>query len=158
MNRFSFNPVKRWGFGKLGVLVAVGLFLVGVAARSQEGGERLAQGGTDFDLSRHSIDGGGVMRSTGGDFELSGTIGQPDAGVMTGGDFELAGGFWFELTPTDCDDDGLVSLFDHEVFAACMLGPDGGIDTSPCPCFDVDGDGDITLNDYARLQSGFTGQ
>ena len=42
-----------------------------------------------------TIDGGGEMFTTGGDFELSGTIGQPDAGeIMTGGDFELAGGFW----------------------------------------------------------------
>ncbi len=41
-----------------------------------------------------TIDAGGGMRSTGGDFELSGTIGQPDAGTMSGGDFELTGGFW----------------------------------------------------------------
>jgi len=52
--------------------------------------------GQNYDLSWHSIDGGGVMRSTGGDFELSGTIGQPDAGVLVGGDFTLSGGFWFE--------------------------------------------------------------
>ena len=115
-------------------------------------------GGTDYDLSRNSIDGGGVMRSIGGDFELSSTIGQPDAGVMSGGEFELVGGFWFELPPTDCNDDGLVSLLDHETFTACLLGPDGGIDASPCPCFDVDGDGHVTLNDYAQLQARFTGQ
>ena len=115
-------------------------------------------GGTDYDLSRNSIDGGGVMRSTGGGFELSGSIGQPDAGTMTGGGFELAGGFWFGLAPADCNEDGLVSLFDHETFTSCLLGPGGGIGASPCPCFDVDRDGDITLNDYAQLQAGFTGQ
>ncbi|UCC31662.1 MAG: hypothetical protein JSU86_05160, partial [Phycisphaerales bacterium] len=49
----------------------------------------------DFEISRSTIDGGGTMRSTGGDFELSGTIGQPDAGTLSGGDFELSGGFWF---------------------------------------------------------------
>ena len=49
----------------------------------------------DFDLDWYTIDGGGEMWSMGNDFELSGTIGQPDAGaVMTGGDFELIGGFW----------------------------------------------------------------
>ncbi len=112
----------------------------------------------DFEITRSTIDGGGVMRSAGGDFELSGTIGQPDAGVITGDDFELTGGFWFELPPTDCNDDGLVSLLDHETLSACLLGPNGGIDTSPCPCFDVDRDGDITLSDYAALQAGFTGQ
>lgn len=118
--------------------------------------EPVEQGGA-FEITRSTIDGGGVMRSTGDDFELSGSIGQPDAGVMTGGDFELMGGSWFEVPPTDCNEDGLVSLFDHETFSACLLGPDGGIDASPCLCFDVDRDGNVTLGDYARLQAGFTG-
>jgi len=48
----------------------------------------------DYTIDWYTVDGGGEMASTGGDFELSGTIGQPDAGVMTGGDFELVGGFW----------------------------------------------------------------
>jgi hypothetical protein len=48
-----------------------------------------------FDLDWNTIDGGGAMWTTGGDFELSGTIGQPDAGAtMTGGSFSLTGGFW----------------------------------------------------------------
>lgn len=112
----------------------------------------------DFEITRSTIYGGGVMRSTGDDFELSGSIGQPDAGPMTGGGFELAGGFWFGLVPADCNEDGLVSLFDQETFTSCLLGPGGGIGAGPCPCFDVDRDGDITLNDYAQLQAGFTGQ
>ena len=115
-------------------------------------------GPPDFEITPSTIDGGGVMRSTGDDFELSGTIGQPDAGTMTGDDYELSGGFWFGLAPTDCNEDGLVSLFDHEIFTSCLLGPSGGIGAGPCPCFDVDRDGDITLNDYAQLQAGFTGQ
>ena len=41
----------------------------------------------------HTIDGGGGT-STGGEYGVSGTIGQPDAGVMSGGSFTLAGGFW----------------------------------------------------------------
>ncbi len=112
----------------------------------------------EFEITRSSIDGGGVMRSTGGGFELSGTIGQPDAGVLEGGDFVLTGGLWFELPPTDCNDDGIVSLLDHETFTACLSGPNGSIDASPCPCFDVDGDSRITLSDYAQLQAGFAGQ
>jgi len=35
---------------------------------------------------------GAGSSSTGGEFELSGTIGQPDAGEMSGGDFTLAAG------------------------------------------------------------------
>ena len=51
--------------------------------------------GGDFEITRHTIDNGGG-RSTGGDFELNGTIGQPDASVQTasGGNFQLTGGFW----------------------------------------------------------------
>ena len=117
-----------------------------------------AAGPPEFEITRATIDGGGVMRSTGGEYELSGTMGQPDAGVMEGGGFTLSGGFWFELVPTDCNEDGLISLFDHETFISCLLGPGGGIDAGPCRCFDVDRDSDITLNDYAQLQAEFTGQ
>ena len=98
-------------------------------------------GPSDFEITRSTIDGGGEMHSTGNDFERSGTIGQPDAGVMVGDDFELTGGFWFGLPPTDCNEDGLVSMFDHENFTSCLLGPSGGIGAGPCPCFDVDRDG-----------------
>lgn len=47
----------------------------------------------DYDISWSTIDGGGGT-STGGNYSLSGTIGQPDAGEMAGGDYVLAGGFW----------------------------------------------------------------
>ena len=33
-----------------------------------------------YEITRSTIDGGGVMQSTGGEYELSGTIGQHDAG------------------------------------------------------------------------------
>ncbi len=54
-----------------------------------------AYASADYDLSWFTIDAGGDMWGTGGGFELSGTIGQPDAGTaLTGGGFELTGGFW----------------------------------------------------------------
>ena len=53
----------------------------------------LGQTGGDYEISWSTIDGGGG-RSTGGDFALIGTIGQPDAAEMAGGDYELSGGFW----------------------------------------------------------------
>ena len=61
-----------------------------------------AFGGDPFEIDWHTIDGGGAMRSRGSYFELSGSIGQPDAGVMTNGDFELTGGLWFRLPVSDC--------------------------------------------------------
>ena len=49
----------------------------------------------DYDLFWHTFDGGGAMFSTGGNFSLGGTIGQPDASnTLSGGNFGLVGGFW----------------------------------------------------------------
>jgi len=114
--------------------------------------------GQEYEITRATIDGGGVIHSAGGGFELSGTVGQPDAATTNDATFAVTGGLWFGLAPADCNDDGLVSLADHEVLTACLTGPQGGISASPCPCFDADGDGDITLFDFAKLQAGFTGQ
>jgi hypothetical protein len=75
-------------------------------------------GGPTFDLSWHTVDGGGGT-SYGGALELSGTIGQPDTGaVMTGEDFELTGGFWAApesvgpTCPEDLNGDDVVNVFD----------------------------------------------
>ena len=58
-----------------------------------------AQSGGDYNLSWNTIDSGGAINSTGGDFGLSGSIGQPEAGLLTGGDFQLSGGFWSVAAP-----------------------------------------------------------
>lgn len=44
-------------------------------------------------LTRSTVDGGGGA-SSGGEFRLRGTIGQPDAASASGGTFRLRGGFW----------------------------------------------------------------
>jgi hypothetical protein len=47
-----------------------------------------------YNIDWYKIAGGGGM-STGGTYQVSGTIGQPDAsGAMTGGNYSLTGGFW----------------------------------------------------------------
>src|ERR1700722_4945451 len=46
-----------------------------------------------YDLSWNVIAGGGGT-STGSNYTLSGTIGQPSAGPMSGGSYSLYGGFW----------------------------------------------------------------
>ncbi len=111
----------------------------------------------DFDLSWHTIDGGGETFSAGGDFRLSGTIGQPDSGMLTGAAFELSGGFWFPVPPDDCNSDGGVNLIDYGDFDGCLSGPDGGLPAPGCSCFDLDGDSDIDLSDVAEFQAAFTG-
>ncbi len=110
-----------------------------------------------FEITRSTIDGGGVMRSTGDDYELSGTIGQFDAGVMTEGEYELTGGFWFGIPPGDCEDDGDVDLFDYDQFQRCMTGPDAGPPAPGCNCFDLDQNDTIDLLDFAITQTHFTG-
>ena len=109
----------------------------------------------NFEISRHTIDGGGVMRSAGGEFELSGTIGQPDAGLLSGGSIELAGGFWFPIAPTDCNEDGSANLLDFEAFETCLGGPADGVPEG-CSCFDVDGSGNVDLRDVAIGQVAFS--
>jgi len=52
----------------------------------------------NYSIDWFTIDGGGGT-SAGGNFSLSGTIGQTDAGTtMTGGGFSLTGGFWSLFT------------------------------------------------------------
>ena len=46
-----------------------------------------------YSIDWYTIDGGGGT-SSGGPYTLSGTIGQPDAGLHTGGGYTLVGGFW----------------------------------------------------------------
>ncbi len=46
-----------------------------------------------YEINWYTIDGGGG-RSSGGPYELLGTIGQPDAAWSKSGDYELLGGFW----------------------------------------------------------------
>jgi len=53
----------------------------------------LAQAINGYDLSWNTVDGGGGT-SSGGSYELSGTIGQPDARALSGGGYTLLGGFW----------------------------------------------------------------
>jgi len=80
------------------IIVSLGLLSLMVLAGSGAGGEksRPAEPAATDDLTWFPIDGGGGT-STGGEYSLSGTIGQPDAGILTGGDYRLNGGFWLPL-------------------------------------------------------------
>jgi hypothetical protein len=109
----------------------------------------------DFAVDWWTIDGGGAMLTVGGDFELSGTIGQPDAGVvMTGGDFELAGGFWAGGAEEpfcfgDLDGDNDIDLADLAQLLSNYGIPSGAVYEDG----DLDLDGDVDLADLAGLLS-----
>jgi hypothetical protein len=78
-----------------GVLfVALMASVVGVAVASRSAYPASAQAGGTYDLTWNTIDSGGYTFSTGGTYSLGGTIGQPDAGVLSGGSYSLSGGVW----------------------------------------------------------------
>jgi hypothetical protein len=78
---------SEWSPLALGVLLTLALVLATSTPSA-------AASGGGYDLTWFKVAGGGVSTSSGGTFTLGGTIGQPDAGVLTGGDYSLAGGFW----------------------------------------------------------------
>ena len=107
----------------------------------------------NYDLSWHTIDGGGGT-STGAGFSLSGTIGQCDAGAMSGGSFSLVGGFWPAVAgsvcicPGDMNGDGLKNGRDVQQFVQCVVSP-----MDPCGCADMDGAG-VTATDVQPFING----
>ena len=72
---------------KLPVLVCIGGLLLGLTWVVLAAPAALS-------LEWWTVDGGGGIASQGGGYELSGTAGQPDAGVLSGGVYTLGGGFW----------------------------------------------------------------
>lgn len=127
-------------------VAAVGVVLIASSAAAQS-----------FDLSWNTIDGGGATFSAGATFSLGGTIGQPDAGVMTGGQFTLVGGFWAGATGTPCDltgdldGDGDVDISD----LATLLGHFGMPSGATSGDGDLDGDTDVDISDLSALLSNF---
>jgi hypothetical protein len=65
-----------------GLIFAAAAMLLVSSARAQ-----------NYSIDWYTIAGGGGA-SSGGNFTLSGTIGQPATATMSGGNFSLTGGFW----------------------------------------------------------------
>ncbi len=85
-----------------------------------------------------TIDGGGG-RSSGGPYELVGTIGQPDAAWSSGGNYELLGGFW---------PGGPLCFVDFYTFARFA---EQWLYTGAGLAADLDNDEDVDFADLKRL-------
>ncbi|MCI0632121.1 MAG: hypothetical protein L0Y44_15870 [Phycisphaerales bacterium] len=141
--------MTRSSKGSLLALLAVGFFATAHGGEAPDGG---IAGGVD--LSWHTVDGGGATFSTGDDFTLGGTIGQPDAGVpMTGGGFSLTGGFWpgaggpeIDTCPADIaplpSGDAIVNVLD----LLALIGQWGACPLPCPPSCPADLSGDCTVN------------
>ena len=71
------RKMKQWQRWLVRVSLLVGLLAVVLPA--------LAQSGGGYNLSWNTMDGGGATFSTGGSYQVGGTIAQPDAGQQSGG-------------------------------------------------------------------------
>ena len=150
-NKMNAAPERRWQrVGSTCRVVVLGVccpFLLTALATGNGPGRR----GADFDVSWYTMDGGGGT-SSGGDFELNGTIGQHDASTA------MTGGFWpgvsvSEPEPEPCEGDangdGAVDPLDSGYVLARFGCPVGSGDPS-CDAADVNGDGAVD-----PLDSGF---
>ncbi len=126
MKSRSMAAIWGWAAGIATMLVLV----TGLAAFAQSGGP--------YVLDWSTIDGGGGASSS-GQYALTGTIGQPDAGWMAGGDYELLGGFW---------PGGPLCIVDFEEFA---LFADYWLQSGPDLPADLDGSGLVDMDDLEML-------
>lgn len=118
-----------------------------------------------FELTAFTLEPGGT--TSGGDFELSFTIGQQDAFTTSGGGYEFTGGFWAIafadddsqlIGDTNCD--GIISVSDIGPFVLALTDPAGYAAQFPnCEInnADTNDDGQISVGDigpFVALLSG----
>lgn len=97
-----------------------------------------------YTIEWYTIDGGGGT-SSGGPYQVIGTIGQPDAGYHDTSPYELLGGFW--VGGPLC----IVNLEDFATFASYWL--DGPCDAGNnwCGGADINRMDDVTIDDLTIL-------
>jgi hypothetical protein len=111
------------------------------------GQEILAGSGGPYVLEWTTIDAGGGT-SSGGEYTLTGTIGQHDAGtLMTGENFSLTGGFWPGRQTPVC----IVNLEHFADFAARWLDLPCDPGNDFCDGADLDMLGDVDMEDMKIL-------
>lgn len=116
--------------------------------------------GQSYDIDWYTLDAGGHMFSSGGGYEMGGTVGQNDSGeppgiTSTGGGYSLTGGFWNTYVSIPCfadlDGNRVVDIQDLAILLA-HFGNVGGMSYSDG---DLDFDGDVDVQDLAFLLAEF---
>lgn len=102
-------------------------------------------------LTRSLFPGGGG-ESSGGEFVMLASIGEPSTTLAGGGVYSLTSGAWVPSPPGDCAYDGVVSLIDYAQMVPCLMGPAESLPTTACRCFDLDASNTVSLKDFAMLQ------
>jgi hypothetical protein len=74
------------------VLLALGTALVWRAPAAR------AEPAAAYSISWYTVDGGGGTSAGASGYSLTGTAGQPDAGILRASPYTLGGGFWPSLT------------------------------------------------------------
>jgi hypothetical protein len=77
------------------VVLLAALALPVLALSAQDG----PSNGTGYTLVWWTVDSGGQTGGDGAGYDLQGTVGQPDAGLLQGGTYTLGGGFWHGGAP-----------------------------------------------------------
>ena len=95
----------------------------------------------NYSIDWFTIDGGGGT-STGGVYSISGTIGQPDAGVMSGGNYSLAGGFWGIISAVQTPGAPLLTIFRTPTNTMVVSWP------SPSTGFGLQQNGDLNTSNW----------
>jgi hypothetical protein len=79
-----------------------------------------------YTINWHKVAGGGGT-STNGSFQVSGTIGQPDAsGLMAGGNYSVTGGFWSLISTVQMADVPSLKIVQNGPNSVIILWPDTG--------------------------------
>lgn len=89
-----------------------------------------------YDISWHTVDGGGALAMVGGPYSLDSTTGQHDAGpLLAAGNTSVLGGFWAGVTapptpvcPADFNHSGAVSVQDIFDFLVAYFAGDPAAD------------------------------
>jgi hypothetical protein len=102
--------------------------------------------GQTFTLDWFTIDGGGGT-STGGDYSISGSIGQSEAGpLLGGGQYQVTGGFWSVVAAIQTPGAPLLSI-QHVDGKVVVSWP------SPSPGFVLQERSDLAAGDWANVTS-----